>query len=223
MSAQIIIMGRPTKDPVMAQSQNGTEYISLDLATSQRGQNGKDETVFYQCYFSKSLADRLLKAKVHKGSCLLVTGTLELHPFIYSQGNNAGSPGINANVRVSDWEYTIANRPENGGNPPANGQNTYNVPGNGQSYPQGNNGGAQTPGASGYPSQGISSNGYPQQNMQNQGTPNNGYSQPNVQNQGTSQDYPNSSYPTQTPNSGYPQGNYNGFQNVPQEQLPFPN
>ena len=66
MSVKVIFMGRPTKDPVMSQSQNGTEYISLDVAVSQRGQTGNDETVFYQCYFSKGLADRLVKAKVKK-------------------------------------------------------------------------------------------------------------------------------------------------------------
>ena len=48
MSVKVIFMGRPTKDPVMSQSQNGTEYISLDVAVSQRGQTGNDETVFYQ-------------------------------------------------------------------------------------------------------------------------------------------------------------------------------
>ena len=63
MSVKVIFMGRPTKDPVMSQSQNGTEYISLDVAVSQRSQTGNDETVFYQCYFSKGLADRLVKSQ----------------------------------------------------------------------------------------------------------------------------------------------------------------
>ena len=37
MSAIIHLMGRVTKDPVMQQGRNnGTEYISLDLATSQK-------------------------------------------------------------------------------------------------------------------------------------------------------------------------------------------
>lgn len=211
MSAKIIIMGRPTRDPEIERSQNGTEYVSLDLAVSQRGQNGKDETVFYQCYFNKSLADRLGKAQVRKGSCLVITGTLELHAFVYQQGNRAGTAGISANVRVLDWEYAIANRPENGGNtqPPANGQNNYGTPGNGQSYPQGNAGGSQAaPNTSGYQSKARPNNGYPQQNAQNQG--------------GT-QNYQTNGYPAQPPAGGYPQGNYGGFQNVQQEQLPFPN
>ena len=40
MSAIIHVMGRVTKDPAMQQGKNnGSEYISLDLASSQRSQN----------------------------------------------------------------------------------------------------------------------------------------------------------------------------------------
>ena len=43
MSAIIHLMGRVTKDPAMQQGRNnGTEYISLDLATSQRSQNAQN-------------------------------------------------------------------------------------------------------------------------------------------------------------------------------------
>ena len=43
MSVIIHLMGRVTKDPVMQQGRNnGTEYISLDLATSQRSQNAQN-------------------------------------------------------------------------------------------------------------------------------------------------------------------------------------
>ena len=39
----IIVTGRVTADPVMQQAKNsGTEYISLGLATNQRGQSGKE-------------------------------------------------------------------------------------------------------------------------------------------------------------------------------------
>jgi len=69
MSVIIHLMGRVTKDPVMQQGRNnGTEYISLDLATSQRSQNAQNnpenpyESVFYQCYLNKFLAERLLTA-----------------------------------------------------------------------------------------------------------------------------------------------------------------
>lgn len=212
MSVKVIFMGRPTKDPVMSQSQNGTEYISLDVAVSQRSQTGNDETVFYQCYFSKGLADRLVKAKVKKGSCLSIVGSLELHPFMYQQGNNAGKPGINANVRVLDWEYTISNRPENAGNTPnqSNHPNGYGQTGNGPAYPAGNVGGTPALGGTGYQTQGAPASRAPQGNPQNHAAP--------------PQSYPNQNYPQeQSSAGGYPQESYGGFQNVPQEQLPFPN
>ena len=52
MSAILTILGRATRDPEMQQGKNsGTEYVSLDIAVSQRGQDGKEETIYYQCYF----------------------------------------------------------------------------------------------------------------------------------------------------------------------------
>ena len=66
MSAILTILGRATRDPEMQQGKNsGTEYVSLDIAVSQRGQDGKEETIYYQCYFNKFLAERL--------ACLLYT------------------------------------------------------------------------------------------------------------------------------------------------------
>ena len=82
MSAILTILGRATRDPEMQQGKNsGTEYVSLDIAVSQRGQDGKEETIYYQCYFNKFLAERLAKAGVKKGTGLMIYGDLELHPF----------------------------------------------------------------------------------------------------------------------------------------------
>ncbi len=73
MSVIIHLMGRVTTDPVMQQGRNiGTEYVSLDLATSQRSQNAQNnpenpyESVFYQCYLNKHLAERLSKSGSRK-------------------------------------------------------------------------------------------------------------------------------------------------------------
>ena len=79
MSAILTILGRATRDPEMQQGKNsGTEYVSLDIAVSQRGQDGKEETIYYQCYFNKFLAERLAKAGVKKGTGLMIYGDLEL-------------------------------------------------------------------------------------------------------------------------------------------------
>ena len=115
MSVIIHLMGRVTKDPVMQQGRNnGTEYISLDLATSQRSQNAQNnpenpyESVFYQCYLNKHLAERLSKAGVKKGTCLYIYGELELHPFVYSQGQRADQAGSVAKINVRDWQFLEA-------------------------------------------------------------------------------------------------------------------
>lgn len=182
MSAIIHLMGRVTKDPVMQQGRNNsTEYISMDLATSQRSQNSQNnpenqyESVFYQCFLNKHLAERLLKAGVKKGTCLYVYGELELHPFVYSQGQRSGQASSGAKINVRDWQFCLSNKPENepGANP-AEGPAAYN-------------GGAATPGAGGYQNQNNSGGNY-----QNTG--------------GTAQggNYPNGSTPQ---NGGYPNGN----------------
>lgn len=122
MSAIIHVMGRVTKDPAMQQGKNnGSEYISLDLASSQRSQNTQNgqngyESMFYQCYFNKFLAERLIKAGVKSGTCIYVYGDLEIHPFLYQQGQKAGQPGVGAKINVKDWQFCLSNKPENENN-----------------------------------------------------------------------------------------------------------
>lgn len=231
MSAIVTILGRPTKDPVMQQAKDsGNEYISLDVATTQRGQDGKEETIYYQCFFHKFLAERLLKAGVKKGTGLMVYGDLEVNPFMYKQGKNAGQPGVSTKIHVKDWHFVPSNRLDNnttnGGSNTGSGQNGFGQP----------NGGAATPGAGAVPNQGApvqNTSGYPNQGIPNNGgyqqsgyTPNNaGYST----NNGTYQGAPNENMT----NSFTPQNNYgmshgnsqnDSFANIPENaagQLPF--
>ena len=154
MSAIIHLMGRVTRDPVMQQGRNnGTEYISLDLATSQRSQNAQNnpenpyESVFYQCYLNKHLAERLSKAGVKKGTCLYIYGDLELHPFVYSQGQRAGQAGSGARINVRDWQFCLSNKSEGDAGGNQAGAPPYN-------------GGAATPGAGGYQTSGPQNGGY---------------------------------------------------------------
>ena len=207
MSAILTILGRATRDPEMQQGKNsGTEYVSLDIAVSQRGQDGKEETIYYQCYFNKFLAERLAKAGVKKGTGLMIYGDLELHPFIYQKGKNTGHPGANQNSQPNGGAAT----------PGAAGNGSYPMQGN----PNGSYQNQAMPG--GYPQQGMApANGAytpPANGGQYQAPPN-----------GTGQ--PQSSYPPQGSYTGMP--NYggmpgsqptDGFQNVPEQmasQLPY--
>ena len=55
MSAIIHVMGRLTKDPVTQQGKNnGTEYISLDLAASQRSQDAQKRPSFTSVFSTNS-------------------------------------------------------------------------------------------------------------------------------------------------------------------------
>ena len=218
MALFTIFSGRPTKDPVMQQTQDGTtEYISLDIAVPRRKREGKDNALFIHCYFNKTLADRLLNAKVKKGSCIQIRGDLDIDAFLYNQGQ----PGVNANCYVENWEFCLSNR-QNSGQNPNQGQNGNNPGGN---YP--NNGGQnnRTPNGNGFGGsyagnnnpQGSSANG---RNM-NSGHPGSmpgsvpaqasGYGNPN-QNAGGGYGYnpnPGDSYYSE------------GFDGVPQEPLPY--
>lgn len=206
-------MGRATADPVIQQGKNsGSEYVSLDFAVSQRGQDGKEETMYYQCYFNSFLAQRLAKAGVRKGTGLLIYGDLEIHPYIYQQGQKAGQPGVNAKITVKNWQFTLSNKMES------------NAPAGNGAMPNGN------------PAQNMGNNTPSYGNQQNQGfsNGNNRNAQGANMNYGMQQpqgSYQNGGYPPMMngnagANYGAPQGSYptDGFMNVPENamgQLPF--
>ena len=207
-----IIMGRATADPVIQQGKNsGSEYVSLDFAVSQRGQDGKEETMYYQCYFNSFLAQRLNKAGVHKGTGLLIYGDLEIHPYVYQQGQKAGQAGVNAKITVKDWQFTLSNKQEGAA---ANGP----VPNGTPAQNMGNN----TPSYGNQSNQVFASN-----NNMNAQSRNMNYQGMQSQ-QGTYQSnaYPPTMNGGAAPNYGTPQGSYpnDGFMNVPENsmgQLPF--
>lgn len=227
--AIIQFMGRPTTDPVMQQGKtSGAEYISLDIGVTQRSQDpaNPSESIFYKCYFSKHLADRLLKAGVKTGTCLSIVGTVDIHPFLYNKGQKAGQPGVSVNVNVKDWEFCISNRPANGNMAP-NGVPGGTMMNNGGAAPSAGNmpnpqmqgGYGNAPGnpplANGVPASGASmqANAYGTP-AQNPATANNMYQQPA---------YPS---PGGIPNNGMMPNAAagNGFTSVPEGmagQLPF--
>ena len=216
MSAIIYLPGRPTSDPQIMQSKNGsTTYTTLDIACPQRGADGKKETVFYSCYFNSFQADRLVKAGVKKSTGLIIIGDLELHPFIHQKGKNQGHPNAGPSVIVKDWQFAPASYDENSGaNPGGPGGMPQN--GNGQGAYQNNygpQGGYQTSGPqNGYQQSGQMQGGsYPASGRQ----PQNGYqpAQPN----GHSQQGAGTNY-GQPQQNGYQQPNPMAGQSAPPQQ-----
>ena len=183
--------------------------LNLGLATNQRGADGNDEAVFYQCYCNKFLADRLGKAGVKKGTCLLVYGELELRPFLYQKGARAGQPGLDAHITVKDWQFLPANRTDGNvmagtANPAAGTTPPPTAPGTGSAYPGG-------------PAMGMNGAMPANQTMQN------------AMGQQMPQTQAGYSMPQGNPANVTPvTGNYSGdgFTNIPEsmppQQLPFP-
>lgn len=224
MALFTIFSGRPTKDPVMQQTQDGTtEYISLDIAVPRRKREGKDNALFIHCYFNKTLADRLLNAKVKKGSCIQIHGDLDIDGFLYKQGQ----PGVNANCYVENWEFCLSNRQNSGqdfnhgqnGNYQQNGnnQNGNSPNGGGQNNcnPNRNTSGSSYAGMNGPNGTSVNSRnmngGYPRSAPGGVPTQANGYGNPNQSAEGGYGYNPN------------PEGSYysEGFDGVPQEPLPY--
>ncbi len=249
MSAIIILPGRPTTDPQIMQAKNSnTTYATLDVACTQRGPDGKNETVFYSCYFNAFLADRLMKAGVKKGTGLIIYGDLELRPYVHTKGQNQGKANAGPNVTVKDWQFAPSTRTDDNGvnsNPagggPQNGygqagapQNAYGQGGgtpasmaqNNYGQPAGMTGGSY-PAAGGTPQTGYPQT--PQNGYTQQGTiPQNGYGQPNGNMPNPPQNGPGQQAGGYMPpnGAGAAQGGYpnDGFTQVPEQQagkLPF--
>ncbi|MBM6827463.1 single-stranded DNA-binding protein [Mordavella massiliensis] len=227
MSLFTIFSGRPTTDPEMKQSKTGTEYISLDIAVPQYSPDGKENALFVQCYFHKSLADRLLKAKVMKGTCLQIRGDLKANAFVYQQGEKAGQAGLNLNCYVENWEFCLSNRQNSGQNPNQGQNGNYQPNGNnpGGNYP--NNGGQnnRTPNGNGFGGS-YAGNNNPQGSSANGRNMNGGY--PRSAPGGVPTQANGYGNPNQTAEGGYgynpnPEGSYysEGFDGVPQEPLPY--
>lgn len=98
------IIGRVTKDLEPQTSPNGHAYVSFDVAENKGyGENAK--TQFHRCtIWGEGLVDRIVKAKVQKGSLLEIVGDQELNAF----ARNSGELAAASNVTVWHWDYVSA-------------------------------------------------------------------------------------------------------------------
>ena len=102
MNYAIINMeGRLTVDPEFRTGEHG-EYCTFGLAVNKR--LGAQENVsFYDCVANSTVAERIKKAKLSKGSLIAVVGDLTIREY------NRKSDGVlckSANVRVLEWFFT---------------------------------------------------------------------------------------------------------------------
>lgn len=76
MLSTIQTMGYVTKDLELRKGKNNVQYIRVSLAV-HKGYGEKKRTLFLQTTFFQEQAERLIHAKVKKGSLLEITGDVD--------------------------------------------------------------------------------------------------------------------------------------------------
>ena len=116
-----IIIGRVTKDLETKTAQNGTAYVNFDVAENL-GYGEKATTQYHRCtIFGEDLVNRIVNAKVKKGSLLKVVGEQKLDAYIRDSDNTAVPV---SNIEVWHWEYVNAGSGKSGNNDNAASDNT---------------------------------------------------------------------------------------------------
>lgn len=112
MLSTVQTTGHVTKDPVLKTgTQTGHKYLRLNLAAdSGYGENKK--SVFYQATFFGNEAERIIKAKIKKGSFIELTGNIE--EVITFQPD--GSKEIMAMIKVEPYRWSFVPTSKKEGN-----------------------------------------------------------------------------------------------------------
>lgn len=101
MFTAVSLVGRVTKDVELQTSTGGTKYVSFGLAVN-KGYGEQQHPNFYQCSLFGEAAERIVKAKVKKGSLLNVIGDLDVTDY---ENRSTGQITTTLKVRVYDWDY----------------------------------------------------------------------------------------------------------------------
>lgn len=119
------VIGRVTRDLEIQHSAEKVPYIRFNLAVNKGyGENG--HTIFPQCWvFGSENVNRLLRAKVGKGSLIQIAGDIDLVEYRKKlNGVETGETGSVIKIMVWSWDYVPA------GKRPATepGENTSPIP-----------------------------------------------------------------------------------------------
>lgn len=106
--SSVILEGHVVKDLEVKASQTGTHFVCINLAVNKY--NRQIETTMYiNCYIVGEGADRIINAKVHKGSAIIVTGELaSITPRTYTNRSGETVQTVDVNVNVWNWQYVSA-------------------------------------------------------------------------------------------------------------------
>ena len=100
MMIHITTVGGVTADVELKESTNGAPYLSFDLAVT-KGFGTNKHTVYLQVWAFNAMAERIVAAKVKKGSQLMISGDLDVVEF----ERNDNSKGMANKVYLQDWEF----------------------------------------------------------------------------------------------------------------------
>lgn len=108
----IITTGRVTADLELKTSQNGknTKYVQFGLAVN-KGYGENEHANFYSCLLYGEAAQRIIDARVKKGSLIRIIADQELVEY----SKKDGSTGWMAKLTLLDWSYAPTNRPKQTG------------------------------------------------------------------------------------------------------------
>ena len=100
MMIQMATVGGVTADLELKHSTNGAAYLSFDPAVT-KGYGQNKHTVYLQVWAFRDLAERMLSAKVRKGSQLMISGDLDVVEFERTDGTK----GLANKVILQDWNF----------------------------------------------------------------------------------------------------------------------
>lgn len=100
MMIHITTVGGVTADIERKESTNGAPYLSFDLAVT-KGFGRNKHTVYLQVWAFNAMAERIVAAKVRKGSQIMISGDLDVVEF----ERNDNSKGMANKVYLQDWDF----------------------------------------------------------------------------------------------------------------------
>lgn len=210
MLTSIVFDGRAARDPELTVNpETGAKYVRLNFIQNKGYSKEKEHSISFSCFFYGNTAERLINAKVKKGSVITIIGNFDSKEYMRTSRENPNEQIHDRSLEVSvyDWQYPPQNKPKDD-------QSGYPA----QSNAQGQAAQGTQP-AQNYP---PAQNAAPAQNYQQ--APNQAAQQPNY---GNAQGTPAPGYQQQYQQSPPPAGaaynpNYaSGFNGVAQEPLPF--
>lgn len=96
-------IGFVTKDPILREGrERKTKYLRLNLAV-EKGYGEKKNTILLQATFYGEQAERIIRAKVKKGSCIFLSGDVE--DVIAFAKEEDGALVTMIKLRPFDWKF----------------------------------------------------------------------------------------------------------------------